>query len=43
MEQLENEREASRENHDDREIRLKEAFVKECMVLVRPLFCLFVQ
>ena len=43
MEQLESEREASRENHDDREIRLKEAFVKECMVLVRPLFCLFVQ
>ena len=42
MEQLENEREASRENHDDREIRLKEAFVKECMVLVRSLF-LFVQ
>ena len=41
MEQLENEREASRENHDDREIRLKEAFVKECMVLVRSLFCLF--
>lgn len=38
MEQLENEREATRENHDDREIRLKEAFVKECMVLVRC-FC----
>ena len=41
MEQLENEREAARENHDDREIRLKEAFAKECMVLVRSLFCLF--
>lgn len=32
MERLEVEREATRENPDDREARLKEAFVKECMI-----------
>ena len=34
MERLEAEREAARENPDEREIRLKEAFEKECMVWV---------
>jgi len=32
MERLEAERDAARENPDDREIRLKDAFVKKCMV-----------
>jgi len=32
MERLDAEREAARENPDEREVRLKEAFVKECMV-----------
>ena len=35
MERLDAEREAARENPDEREVRLKEAFVKECMVWVR--------
>lgn len=39
MERLEAETEAARENPDDREIRLKEAFMKECMVWVSS--CLF--